>query len=83
MGKRHFVKTSITVATCILLLSSCGLIKAIDYSRFRPTVICVETLVSGTTKTIPEIAAFMTTQGYVARGGSFVNEIFVDRNVLG
>ena len=36
MGKRHFVKTSITVATCILLLSSCGLVKAIDYSFYVP-----------------------------------------------
>ena len=59
------------------------LLKAIDYSRFRPVVICVETLVSGTMKTIPEIEAFMTTQGYVARGGSFVNEIFVDTKMLG
>ena len=36
MGKRHFVKTSITLATCILLLSSCGLVKAIDYSFYVP-----------------------------------------------
>jgi hypothetical protein len=38
----------------------------------------VETLVSGTRATIPEIPAFMASQGYVDRGGSFVNTIFVD-----
>lgn len=59
------------------------LVKAIDYTKFRPLVICVETLVSGTTETIPEIAQYMATQGYVERGGSFVNSIFVDSKVLG
>jgi len=58
------------------------LVKAIDYSKYRPLVICVETLVSGTTKTIPEIAQYMSSQGYVERGGSFVNDIFVDVKVL-
>jgi hypothetical protein len=58
------------------------LVKAIDYSKYRPLVICVETLVSGTTKSIPEIAQYMSSQGYVERGGSFVNAIFVDVKVL-
>lgn len=58
------------------------LLMAIDYRRYRPVVICVETLVSGTTETIPEIAEFMTSEGYVARGGSFVNGIFVDSKII-
>jgi hypothetical protein len=58
------------------------LVKAIDYTRFRPVVICVETLVSGTTETIPEIAAFLVSRGYVQRGGSFVNGIFVDSKII-
>jgi hypothetical protein len=58
------------------------LLKAIDYKRFRPVVICVETLVSGTTKTIPEIARFMASRGYEDRGGSFVNGIFVDSKII-
>jgi hypothetical protein len=58
------------------------LLKAIDYQRFRPVVICVETLVSGTTDTIPEIAEFMVSRGYVERGGSFVNGIFVDSRII-
>jgi Methyltransferase FkbM domain len=59
-----------------------AILKSIDFKRFRPAVICVETLVSGESRTIPEIPAFMTTQGYVARGGSFVNTIFVDSKLL-
>jgi FkbM family methyltransferase len=59
-----------------------ALLKAIDYQRFRPKAICVETLVSGTNLTIPEIPAFMEQHGYVERGRSFVNTIFVDSKIL-
>ncbi len=58
------------------------ILKAIDYDRFRPTVICVETLVSGTASTIPEIPAFMESKGYVLRGMTFVNSIFLDGKLL-
>jgi hypothetical protein len=59
-----------------------AILKAIDYKRFRPKAICIETLVSGENKTIAEIPRFMETQGYVARGGSFVNTIFVDSRLV-
>jgi hypothetical protein len=59
-----------------------AILKTIDFSRFRPKVICVETLVSGTRSTIPEIPAFMETQGYVGRGQTFVNTLFVDSALL-
>ena len=55
-----------------------AILKSLDYSRYRPAVICAETLVPSTTKVLPEIAEFMLREGYVARGGSFVNTIFVD-----
>jgi FkbM family methyltransferase len=59
-----------------------AILKSLDYTRFRPKVICAETLVSSTTRSLPEIPEFMATQGYVARGGSFVNTIFVDSKIL-
>ena len=59
-----------------------AILKTIDYQRFRPPIICVETLVSGSRETIPEIPAFMRSQGYVDRGASFVNTIFVDGNLI-
>jgi hypothetical protein len=58
------------------------ILKSIDFARFRPPVICIETLISGESRTIPEIPAFMIKQGYIARGGSFVNTIFVDSKLL-
>ncbi len=59
-----------------------AILKSLDYTRYRPRIICVETLVSGTHKTIPEIPAFMESKGYVARGGSFVNTIFIDSRLI-
>lgn len=60
-----------------------AILKSIDFARFRPAVICIETKVSGEHRTIAEIPALMAAQGYVARGGSFVNTIFVDSRLLG
>ena len=59
-----------------------AILKTIDFKKFRPAVICVETLIAGTNKHIPEIPAFMETEKYVARGSSFVNTIFVDGNLI-
>ena len=60
-----------------------AILKTIDFARFRPKVICVETLVSGTKSTIPEIPAFLEPQGYVPRGQTFANTLFVDSALLG
>jgi FkbM family methyltransferase len=59
-----------------------AILRSIDYGRFRPKIICAETLVSSSRQTRREIPEFMATQGYVARGGSFVNTIFIDSKLL-
>jgi FkbM family methyltransferase len=59
-----------------------AILKSIDYKRFRPKIICAETLLASSTKTRPEIPEFMATQGYVDRGGSLVNTIFIDSKIL-
>jgi hypothetical protein len=59
-----------------------AILKTIDFGRFRPLLLCTETLVSGSCETIPEIPAFMASQDYVVRGGSFVNTIFMDSKAL-
>lgn len=59
-----------------------AILKTIDFKRFRPKVICAETVESGTTTMIADIPAFLTAHGYVVRGGSFVNTIFVDTKAL-
>jgi hypothetical protein len=55
-----------------------AILKSIDYGRFRPLAICVETLVAGSRAAVPEIPPYVATQSYVDRRGSFVNTIFVD-----
>jgi FkbM family methyltransferase len=59
-----------------------AILKTVDFARFRPQVICVETLISGTKTTIAEIPAFLETQQYVPRGQTFVNTLFVDGALL-
>lgn len=59
-----------------------AILKTLDFGRYRPPLICIETLVSGTRDAIPEIPQFMGTQGYVDRGGSCVNTLFVDSKLL-
>lgn len=59
-----------------------AILQSIDYDRFRPKVICAETLVTGTHTSSPEIVEFLGTKGYVVRGMSFVNTIFVDSKII-
>lgn len=59
-----------------------AILKSMNFTRFRPPVVCIETKVSGEYRTIAEIPAFMNAKGYVARGGSFVNTVFVDGKLL-
>jgi hypothetical protein len=54
------------------------ILRTLDLSAHRPAVICAETLRYGTTDTVDEVSALLTAAGYVARGGTFVNTIFVD-----
>ncbi len=58
------------------------LAKAIDYEKQRPVVVCIETLVSGSARKMSAIARFFYSKGYVQRGETFVNGIFVDSKRL-
>lgn len=57
-------------------------LQTLDFARFRPAVFCVETKVHGVTEQVDPIAVLMAEHGYVVRGGSFVNTIFVDAKRL-
>jgi FkbM family methyltransferase len=58
------------------------ILKTLDFERFRPSVVCAETLIVGTTRTKPEIVELMQSKEYVVRGSTFVNAIFVDQRLL-
>ena len=58
------------------------LLKSRNADGPRPTVICVETGVYGTTALVPEVVALLRERGYAARGGSMINTVFVDTAAL-
>jgi FkbM family methyltransferase len=57
-----------------------AILRTLDFARFRPRVICAETLVPMTGRMDPEIGAFLATRGYEARCMTFANTIYVDRS---
>jgi FkbM family methyltransferase len=59
-----------------------AILESLDFSRFRPQVFCVETLVYGTSRVVPEIFELMRAKSYAIRGGNFVNTVFVDAALL-
>ena len=57
------------------------ILRSLDFARFRPQIVCAETA-ELTGATIDPIFALMQKNGYVARGGTFVNTVFVDEKLL-
>jgi FkbM family methyltransferase len=54
------------------------ILRSLDFERFRPAVVCAETLVFGTNRVETRILDLMAERGYTVRGGTHVNTIFVD-----
>ncbi|MBT8605262.1 FkbM family methyltransferase [Polynucleobacter paneuropaeus] len=58
------------------------IIESINLERYRPTVICVETItfsVDFSGKKIGEIEKYLITKGYFLYADTFINSIFVDK----
>jgi len=58
------------------------ILKTLDFEKYRPKVICVETLVALSHKMDPTIGEYLKGKGYTPRGMTFPNTIFVDEKVL-
>jgi len=54
------------------------IIKTLDLSRFRPAVICAEDVAVQTSGEPSRIAAYLSANGYISRGGSMVNAVYLD-----
>ena len=54
-----------------------AILRTFDFERFRPKVFCVETSLLDGTLNQP-LVDLMKEKGYSARGGSFVNTVFID-----
>jgi FkbM family methyltransferase len=59
-----------------------AILKTLDFARFRPRIICVETAELGAGTIEREIHRLLEKNGYTARGGSFPNTIFLDDKML-
>ena len=55
------------------------ILQSLDFGRFRPNVVCVDTLEFGTRRVRVKVLELMAAKGYDVRGGTFVNTIFIDR----
>jgi FkbM family methyltransferase len=58
------------------------ILRSLDFNRFRPAVVCAETLIFGTKKVETRLLDLMAERGYVVRGGTHVNTIFLDERLL-
>ncbi len=58
------------------------ILKSLDFEKFRPKVICAETLEAGTNNVIQSIVSFLESKDYSVRGSTFVNSIFLDNSLM-
>ena len=59
-----------------------AILKTLDFSKFRPKIICAETLVAMGLKNDPAIGEFLTGHGYEARGMTYANTVFVNKTLI-
>lgn len=59
-----------------------AILEKLDLKRFRPKVICVDTLVTGTLKQNPKSTEYLTARGYEVRGMTYPNTLYMDKALL-
>lgn len=57
------------------------ILKSVDFSRFRPEAVCIETASHSTKKKRPEIFEFMQSIKYLVFADTYINTIFVEQSV--
>lgn len=60
-----------------------AVLRTLDFARFRPKVVCAETLITATMRHNPDTLALMAEKGYVLRGMTHPNTLFVDARAAG
>jgi hypothetical protein len=60
-----------------------AILRTLDFERWRPGAIIAETIRPGSPGVNEPLVRFVVGRGYVVRGGSPVNTIFVDRRRYG
>jgi FkbM family methyltransferase len=60
-----------------------AVLKTLDFARFRPKVVCAETLITATLQHNPETTKLLAENGYEVRGMTYPNVLYMDRRLLG
>ena len=60
-----------------------AILKTLDLSRYRPAVIIAEDVAFRPNGEMTPIAKYFAEQGYIPRGGSMVNAVYVDAKRIG
>lgn len=60
-----------------------AVIQTLDLEKFRPKVICAETIITMTRRHNPATTPYLEARGYEVRGMTFANTIYVDRRAAG
>jgi hypothetical protein len=55
-----------------------AILRSLDVSRFRPAVICSEAVPMFKTGKFSDITEYLRARGYIPRGGSMYNTIYLD-----
>jgi FkbM family methyltransferase len=58
------------------------ILKSLNFTRFHPQVVCVETLSLRSPARAAEVTEFLSSQGYVVAGMTYPNTIYLDRQAL-
>jgi FkbM family methyltransferase len=62
------------------------ILRTLDFQRFRPRVICAETIDEDFRRAVPimapDVTEFLAEQEYAARAMTYLNTIYVDRSML-
>lgn len=77
--EKHFAGAAPDVLSLDVEGLDLAILKTLDFARFAPKIVCVETSQVGTGDVDREILDFMESKAYAVRGGSFVNTIFLAR----
>ena len=86
IGINDIIKKYLTKAPDLLSIDIEGMdlavLKSLDWKSYRPRVICVETLVTGSRQGDQKIHEFLLQMNYSLKGSTFVNSVYVDNNLL-
>ena len=59
-----------------------AVLKTLDFAKYRPKVICAETLITNTHRHNPDTTKLMVENGYEVRGMTFANTLYIDKKLL-